>query len=238
MKNWMLCLAILLSLCSTAYAQGEPTPDPVIDEIIASSEPEIIQSFPLEGFTATVIRYACVEAGGQEMAYERLDITNTSTNESHRVAEQFIVCGGLGAYGLSILRAAPNGEFLFYTDAREGSPDGLTNGWARPIWRVNPANFQVDSIGQAKFSVTGEWLAAWDQTQITVMSVDATDLTESTHFPLMPAGLQLIEVIWLPDNTGLIYIQADAPIGSTRTTVTHIHLETMAQTILLETGNQ
>lgn len=103
---------------------------------------------------------------------------------------------------------------------------------------MNLADFQVESIGQAKFSLTGAWLAAWDQTQIKIMSASAADLTESTNFPLMSADLELVEVTWLPDSTGVIYIEADALIGGTRNTVTHIDLETMAQTILLDTGDQ
>lgn len=125
MRKWTLGIAVLLALCGTLYAQGEPTPDPLIDVITAASEPTIIQSFMLDGYTASVTVYPCVEAGVEEMSYERLDITNTSTNETHTVADQLIAGGGVGAYGLGILRAAPDGSFLFYTDAREGSPDGL-----------------------------------------------------------------------------------------------------------------
>lgn len=241
MKKWMLCVVLLVSLCSVLYAQDTPTTDPTIAAIIAASEPTIIDSFTLANYAANVIAYPCTDVEGEEMAYERLDITNAATNETRTVADQLRNCQGLGAFGLSLGRFVPlpdsdgNEGFLFFNDAREGEPDGAVLGWVPSLWRVNLADFQVELIGQAKFSLTGEELVTWDQNQIRVMPAAGDDFTD---FPLMPAGLQMVEVTWLPFNSGVIYIQTDKLIGGTRNTVTHIDLATMEQTILLDQSDQ
>lgn len=235
MKKWTLCVILLLSLCSALSAQDEATPNPTIAAIIAAAEPTVIETQTVENYTATVTVYPCAEIDGQEFAYERLDVTNHTTNETRKAAEDLRVCHALGSFGLSILHFAssPAGDVLFYTDARRGSPDGLTLGWVRPVWRVNLSDFTVESIGQAISSMTGEELVKWDQTQISVVSVaDGT----STDFPLMPPDLSIIDVTWLPLNSGVIYIQSDFFMGGTRNTVTHIDLETMEQTVILDTN--
>lgn len=239
MKKWILSVILLLALCGGVYAQDEPPRDTLIDAVVAASQPNIIETSTQGDYTASVTVYPCTAIDGQEMSYERLDITDNTTNETHLIADQLIYCGGLGGFGLSIGRWMPSADgegearFLYYTDAREGEPDGAVLGWERPLWRVNLADFQVESLNQAKFSLTAQELVAWDQNQIRVVSAYND---ESTDFPLMPAGLQMVEVTWLPLNSGVIYIQTDKLIGGSRNTVTHIDLATMEQTVILDTN--
>lgn len=62
------------------------------------------------------------------------------------------------------------------------------------------------------------------------------DSTGAAAFDLLPTGLQIVSVLWLPDSTGILYLQANAPFNSTGSTVTHIDLRAGTQTVLLDNG--
>lgn len=202
---------LLMSLCAAVSVSAQE-PDEIIAAVVVMSEPEVIQRLdaPDGSRAAEVTVYPCVDIGGQEASYERLDLIDTGTGEARLIAEQAIYCGGLGGYGLSVLRWTADSAFLYYTDAREGVPDGLAVDWVPPIWRVQAADLHVDNLGQARFSPDGK---------------------------MLPAGLQMVSVLWLPDSTGVLYLQADAPFNSTRSTVTHIDLSAGTQTLLLDSGS-
>lgn len=235
MKYVMSILLLVVSATMLA-AQDEPTPDPLIAAVMQASEPVVLQTFDIgsSSYSATVTVYPCVEIGSQELSYERLDVINRATNETTLVAEQLINCGGLGGFGLSVIHWSENGEFLYYTDAREGVPDGLVTRWVAPIYRVQLTDLQIERFGFARFSFNRQQLLAWTETDITVISTN--DATE-TVYPVQPANLTLIDVMWLPDASGILYIQSDSPIAGSRSTVTHIDLETGEQTVLLDTAN-
>jgi len=63
-----------------------------------------------------------------------------------------------------------------------------------------------------------------------------SDSDESVSFDLLP-DLYFTNLVWLPDGSGLLYVQADAPFASTRSVVTHIDLESGEQSSLLDTGS-
>ena len=231
------CLGIILCLLllSAAAVRAQDSRE-IVAAVTAASAPETIQQreSPDGSQRAQVMVYPCTDVGGgQEYSYERLDLFDTATEGVRPIAEQVINCGGLGAYGLWVFRWSENGAFLYYTDAREGTPDGFVGGWAAPIWRAHMADLLSENLGQAQFSPDGQWLARWDQTRIGIMPLEAS---EATDFALLPAGLQVLNVVWLPDSSGLVYIQADVPIQSSRSALTHIDLATMTQSLLLDTG--
>jgi hypothetical protein len=211
-------------------------PDDIIEAVVAAIEPHIIQSIdsPDGLYTAAVTVYPCVDIGEQESSYERLDLTDTRTGEVHQIAEQIINCGGLGAFGLWILRWSENGVYLYYTDAREGIPDGMVTDWVPPLWRARVADLQLESLGQAQFSPDGQQLVEWDQTQIRIRSANTDDVFD---FTLLPENLMMMQVVWLPDSSGVLYIQTDEIFQSSRSTVTHIDINAQEQTILLDKVN-
>lgn len=226
---------LLLFLFVVVSAQAQD-PDDVVATVVSTAQPEIIQSVesPDGLLLSEVTVYPCTDINGQQTSYEKLELVDNTTDETHLLAEQLINCGGLGAFGLWVQRWSENNEYLYYTDAREGAPDGLAVAWVPPISRVSIADLQVNYLGQAIFSPDLLWIAAWDQEQVRIVSVE-TD--ESEAFDRIPAELQMMTLIWLPDNSGLLYIQADAPIAPVlRSTVTHIDRTTLSQTILLDTA--
>jgi hypothetical protein len=210
----------------------------MIAAVLAAATPETIQRVdsPDGSQRAEVTVYPCVDIGEQEGSYERLNLIDNSTGEVSLLAEQVIYCGGLGGFGLWVQRWSGDGAYLYYTDAREGVPDGQATAWVSPLWRVQLADLAVESLGQAQFSPDGAWLALWDQTQVRIIP-SAGDGTTATAFDRMPAGLQMFQATWLPDSSGLLYIQADTLYGPvSRSAVTHVDLAASAQTVLLDSS--
>lgn len=130
---FLIC-AISMMLAGIVTAQDEDTAAQ-IDAIVAASEARVMQELMLsDELMATITVYPCVDMDdGQEMSYERLDITDIRAEEITLVAEQLISCGGLGAYGLFITHVTEDASYVYFTEAREGSPDGLATGWTRPL---------------------------------------------------------------------------------------------------------
>lgn len=216
----------------TGYAQDNDN-TALINTLMADVEPELIQSHPsFDGlFLAEVTAYPCTAIDDQEWSYEQLDIINTDSGESETVAEQLIACGGLGGYGLSALRWTEN--FLYYTDAREGTPDGFSLMSIPSIWQVDLSTLQVQNLGKALFSPDSAWIISWVGDTLHLLADDGVEVAE---FPMTPENLSMTQLLWLPDSRGIIYIQADMPFGSTQSVVTHLDIETMEQTIILTTG--
>lgn len=234
----LLLLVFLFIVGSVLSANAqEQTNDDIIAAITSTAQPQIIQSVPSPSgeLVAEVSVYPCTDIGGGTIvAYERLDLVTPAAGESQQVAEQLIYCGGLGAIGLSVIRWSADDSYLFFTDAREGVPDGLATGWVPPLWRARLADMQVENLGSAAFSPDGMWLVTWTPTQISYMS-PLESVASAISLPLIPAELQIDRVFWLPDASGIVYVQTDMPFAPSVSTITHIDLTTMEQTILLDT---
>jgi hypothetical protein len=224
-------LVLLLSLCITGVSAYPQEAADIIALVTAATEPQTLQRLdsPDGAWYAEVIVYPCVDIGDQVASYEQLLLTNTETGETQQVAEQVISCGGLGAFGLLVDRWSESGAFLYYTDAREGVPDGDGAGWAPTLWRVRVDDMHAESLGMGRFSPDGRWLAVWNQERVRVMPVDAGD---GVDFALLPETMRLTSVNWLPDSSGIIYIQGHAFGESPRSAVTHIDTERGDQTVI------
>jgi hypothetical protein len=242
-SRYALQVLFLIMVCIVHFrpvSSQELTENERIEAIRNATQSELIQTVtsPDGVLQAEVVVFPCVDIGNDlVMSYEQLNLVNPLTDESQVVTDQLIQCGGLGGFGLSIRFWTNNSEYLFFTDAREGVPDGLSGGWIPPLWRVDVSTMHIERLGQARLSPSMRWLAIVDSTQISVMQVDAT---ERSNFLLTPDGMRVTTLVWLPDESGLIYLQADGDINmspvSTRSTVTHIDIEMSEQVLLLDTG--
>lgn len=224
-------LAILCLSVSAVFAQDTDHTELIktLMEQVEAQELQVTES--LDGsISASVTVYSCTDIEGQEYAYEQLNLTPQS-GDAVVVAEQFIACGGLGGYGLWILRWTDT--YLYYTDARVGVPDGLQQGYAPPIWRFDLETMEAHNLGQALFSPDGQSLVAWSGTMIRVIESNGM---ETVEFTATSEDFSIATVLWLPDSSGILYIQADAPFASTQSSVTHIDIATGEQSVLLMTG--
>jgi hypothetical protein len=228
-----LCIALLLcsSLSSGLIVSAQDTErDRQIEAVMAASEPMSFSTTTTETHSTIVTGYPCVDVDGEKLSYERLELKDLASGESTLVTDQLINCDGLGPFGLAVLRWSDNGAFLYYTDARQGVPDGLVFGSFLTVWRLTLADWTRENLGIGQFSYDTEHWVTWDEEHIRL-----TNTREETEFDLEPADLVVIKVEWLPDSQGVLYIQADIPGPSTRSTVTYIDVETREQTVLVDT---
>lgn len=216
-------------------AQDDEDRQYIINNVFSQTEPNIIQNLlsPDEQFSVQVDARDCVVV--EEMgsyAYETLTLIDTQSGVTQLITDQLISCGGLGAFGLWALHWSNDGSQLYFTDAREGVPDGLVSAWSPPISRVNIETLEVERLGQAQFSPERQWIAFQDGTGITISSIDAS-VTEA--FPLLLSDMMITQMIWLPDSSAVMIIYADMPYASTESAVVLIDISTFEQTVLYST---
>lgn len=232
LKFQTIIIALLcLSVIGVSHAQDVDN-NAIIEAIKNLSEGEVIQTVPAPDGSqrAEVIVYPCTEVDGTEYAYEYINLVDSETNETQIVSEQLISCGGLGSFGLEIMRWSPNSDILYITDAREGTSDGAGIN-ALSILRYHLATAEFEDLGRGKFSTDGRWIAVWEQQEITVLAIDGDDTRSMTY---TMADLRIEDITWLPDGRGFLVVQADSPIMSSQLVVTHVDIEEMTQTVLLE----
>ena len=121
---------------SSAIATLLATTTPQVEEILRSPDGQ---------WRAEVLVYACTEIADEgEVRYEQLLLIEAATNEQVAITQQQINCGGLGAFGLAALCWSADSQTLYFTDAREGTPDGNSGEWQRPIWQFTRSNGEIE----------------------------------------------------------------------------------------------
>lgn len=243
----MLIFTVTVSLTAAVYAQdAEPRPkDELIADITAASEPQMLMSRFSEDlkWDFQVIRHDCtpVDPGGgmsvTEMAYEALIIhdMNDATAEPQVIADQVLQCQGLGAFGLAIMHLSEDHRYLYYTDAREGQPDGGITAWLPTMFRVDLEDLSTMALGGGVFSTWRDLLITFEpnppgQPVERLMHLYDTRQAE----PLASFNIRG-EVVWLPDNSGALIIEGDRHLGN-YAIVSLIDVETLELTRLLESG--
>jgi hypothetical protein len=125
--------------------------DETIEFITTTVEPRLHDSYPSPDgkWKAEVVIYDCTpvdapnEGGPEENSFEQLVLTNVQEGTQQVVDTQLINCGGLGAFGLEGLEWSEDSRYFYYTDAREGVPDGAGE-WTRPVWRLEAATMAIE----------------------------------------------------------------------------------------------
>ena len=215
----------------TASASFQLTATAILREIQATVTPRTFQSFPSPDgkWLAEVILYDCaqIQSGPESPnAYEVLKIAPWT------VETQLLYCGGLGAAGLEGKFWSPDSRFFYYTDAREGWPDGGYP-WERPISRFDVTTGKSETLAVAMFSPDRKKIAGAQGADLVVWEIDSDAVT---RFPGPPADQAWINwLTWSPDGKSLAYLtqsncQDTYPCPST---LTRADLDPQAQTQLL-----
>ena len=174
-----------------------------------------------------------IDAANGKNAYEQFVLTDLATGESRLVQDELEYCGGLGAFGLSGLSWSRDSRYFFYSDAREGVPDGGCLGWYRPAARLEVATGQITPLVQGPLSPSNTWEAGLAGNAF-VMWNHATG--EIIREPVAVAGLRAGALAWSPDGTALVYLQWTSkcvPVDGELTLVRY-DLATRQQSMLLK----
>ena len=192
MRNIFLSLCVLLLLVACGVP---PAPDHHLYN--AYSSPDGVWSFE-------VIYYDdCVIPGGENEVYEELKLVQVSSGDERIADEQIKTCGGLGAFGFEGLFWSPNSHYFYYTDAREGVPDGCGY-WERPIIRMDVTTLNKEPIGEGPRSPDGLKVATWQGQELVVWDVNDGEIT---RFPVIFPEAQIGPITWSPDSRALVYIK-------------------------------
>jgi hypothetical protein len=190
-------------------AELQATLSAIAEQLQASVPPRVMQSLtaPDGRWQAEVIQYVCTDLAGQESpwSYEQMILRSGAGADSLTVEAQTIQCGGLGAFGLAGKFWSADSRFFYYTNAREGWPDGGYP-WRRPLSRYVLAARRAEILDLAVPSpderrvagVQGDALAVWD-----LSSGAATVLPPPEG---MPEGAWINALAWSPDGRTLAYL--------------------------------
>lgn len=192
-----------------------PTPSPTADLaalVMAMQQPVLYASYPSPDgmWRMDILIYDCikVQEGADENAYEQLLLVDPAGEQGQIAAEQLQYCGGLGAYGFDGRYWSPNSRYFYYTDARQGVPDGCGY-WIPPLSRYDGAYGKNETLGSGSLSPDGSMVAAWNTTQQSLIIWDVNDGEIARYSPLSPAT-ELGPIAWSPDSQRLVYLQTDS----------------------------
>lgn len=221
---------------STLTPSPIPTHD-LVSEILAAQLPELYASYPSPDgmWQMDILIYNCIKTydGGDEVAYEQLVLVDLASGEEQAVDQQLQYCGGLGAYGFAGRFWSPNSRYFYYSDARQGVPDGCGY-WDPPFSRLDVANRQSERLGMGTLSPDGTRLATWDGPRQTLSLWDVDD-GEMSRFAALLADAGPGPIIWSPDSQSLVYIQVESwcPVSG-KSYLVQLDLATSEQNMLLE----
>lgn len=208
-----------------------PTPDPLVSQIMASIAPVIYDSFPSPDgrWQARVVKYNCsVQEPDVEVALEQLRLIDSAGLET--VADsQLIFCGGLGAFGLAGRFWSADSRFFYYTNAREGVPDGC--GFWQPPWlRLEVDSLERVDLGAGSLARSGQRLATWQGDQLVIWDVTAGEVG---RLELEVPGAVAGPIAWSPAGDALAYLQVESvcPVSGASYLVL-VDANTLAQRLL------
>jgi hypothetical protein len=176
-----------------------------IATVVAAQPAQLYKSYPSPDlhWRADVLTGDCVQAGETEEAYEVLQIIRSGEDQPLLIDQQLRNCQGLGAFGLAGLFWSANSRYFYYTNAREGVPDGC-GAWWQPIFRWDTQHREATSLGNGARSPDGQWVVTWQSDTLLVWN---TANGEQTPIPLQEQSALIASVTWSPDGQSLIYLQ-------------------------------
>lgn len=193
-----------------------PTP-PLAATVVAISPGETRESLASRdgNWRADLVVHPCAETGEGENAFDELRLTETATGATRIIAHQLQYCGGLGAVGLDPLMWAANSRYLYYTDAREGVPDGGCGEWLPPLYRLDVRTGETSTLNSALGSPDHSRLLGTQGRALIVWDVEGGD---GLRIHATADGVPVASLAWSPDGRRFAYLQAAQvcpPYGAT-----------------------
>ncbi len=218
-----------------------PTPVPVaatadvVGTVTTANLPQVLQPVlsPDGQWRAEVIVYPCVSVNEAEAyAYEQLNLIHLPSGRVRPADRQLQVCGGLGAFGLKALFWSSDSRYLYYTNAREGVPDGCGY-WTPPFLRLDVQSLEIEFLGGGGLSPDGTKLATWQGQQLLLWDLNEGEIgrVEAAF-----SGFEVGPLAWSPDSQAVVYLQIETfcPLSGASHLVL-LELADLKQTSLLDT---
>ncbi len=219
-----------------ALATPAPTPAEaaaVVAAVRAETQTEHLS--PDGRWRAVVYTYPCTQMDDVLMAYDELRLISVDDGTDPLVAHQLQNCEGLGAIGLGGLFWSANSRYFYYTDARQGVPDGGCAPYTQPTFRLDVATLATQRLGSGPRSPDGTRLAAWQDGALFIWDLETGAAEHVT--PLNSANVQGA-IAWSPDGQSLAYMQTESPCPPTgRATIARVNLTGLGQTVVLDTAD-
>jgi hypothetical protein len=206
--------------------------------VVSLATPEVQGDFlsPDGRWRAQIVVYPCVETGEGQLAFEELRLTDARDGNAVLVDQQLRFCEGLGAFGLGGLFWSPNSRYFYYTDAREGQPDGGCGPWIPPTVRLDAETHESVRLGNGPLSPDKSRLATWQDPEVVVWDMETG---EAARVKSRVADSFPGQIAWSPDGRSLAYLQTDSMCPpSNASYVTLLNLEDLSQEALLDTDEQ
>ena len=183
-----------------------------IGTLVAAAQPTVIAAYPSRDgkWRVEIIRYDCASIDNiydDSIAYEKLKLINLSDGTQRVVADQRQVCGGLGAFGLNGLYWSPSNRYFYYSESREGYPDGGCGVYIPSIYRLDPITQEVITLEGGVISPDKTKLALWQGREIVVWDLDKGEIAS---FATIQPNLVNGRLWWSGEGDSIIYLQTEA----------------------------
>ena len=218
-----------------------PTPEydqtatAIVQAVVSTVQPKVHSSMlsPDMNWRVEIVIYDCVQVTEDgPNAYEQLKLIRVGDGTESVIATQLQSCGGVGAYGLGELYWSSDSRYFYYTDAREGSPDGLCWYWERPIYRLDVLTQETELLGSGPFSPDQTKIAMWQENDLVIWSLYGGELS---RIPAVISDAKRGPIAWSPDSESLVYLQNESdcfPFG--KSYVIRFDMSKTEQNLLLE----
>lgn len=213
-----------------------------INALVSTMEPARLAAYPsVDGkWQAEVIRHDCMEYPYPDytarIAYEQLKLIDLSDGTEITIDDQLQNCDGVGGGGLKGLYWSPSNRYFYFTDWREGQPDGCGNYIVPTIYQYDTLTHRSITVGGGHLSPDQTMLAMWEwqKNEIVIWNLEEGEIA---RIPGRSVGVtQNGQIAWSPDSQSLVYLRTtfDCAPDFGKTYVIRLNLADRSQELLLE----
>ncbi len=208
----------------------------IVETMIATGKRITLQSVrsPNGKWRAEVIRYDCVRVGIEvdEKAYEVIKLIRLEDGLETVLDTQLQNCGGLGAAGLGVEFWSANSQYVYYTEAREGVPDGCSGGWWRSLVAYDVLHDSREKLALGPLLPIRKILVFPMEKELILWDLNQGEIG---RLPLLHADWVVWDIAWSPGGNELVYIQSEDICIPLKSSVVQVNVTEMIQTEIMET---